>query len=162
MSERMRWLKSAYRERVELEESKRIAENLLGATEEGQPRVWLLTEDKNVLGCMALLGTTPDWGWPAEQQAEKALTVVSLFTSPACQQDRLSRFMAWWVLDYADRLGGVDWVRGCTRSERVMRFARDEMGWDQVDTVLRDGRHVHLLQRRPQRMRGIASLIADG
>ncbi|WP_370417332.1 GNAT family N-acetyltransferase [Streptomyces sp. QH1-20] len=134
---------------------------LLGQTETGRPIVWLLREDSQLLGCIALLGSTPGHGWSAEQLAEPALSVIALFTDPRCRSQGLSRFMVWWALDYAARLGGVDWLRGVARSDRLMRYARDDMHCGGVETVLRGGRHVHLLQHSPRRTPSLAALIAE-
>ncbi|MEV4868602.1 GNAT family N-acetyltransferase [Streptomyces syringium] len=135
--------------------------DLLGQTEAGRPIVWLLREDSRLLGCIALLGSTPGQGWSAQQLAEPALSVIALFTDPRCRGQGLSRFMVWWALDYAARLGGVDWLRGVARSDRLMRYVRDDMHCSGVETVLRGGRHVHLLQHCPRREPSLAALIAE-
>lgn len=147
--------------RVGIEAPGATVVDLVGQTEEGRPIVWLMREDSRLLGCIALLGSTPGHGWSAEQLAEPALSVIALFTDPRCRGQGLSRFMVWWALDYAARLGGVDWLRGVARSDRLMRYARDDMRCSGVETVLRGGRHVHLLQHCPRRTPSLAALIAE-
>ncbi|WP_058041238.1 hypothetical protein [Streptomyces roseifaciens] len=95
-----------------------------------------------------------------EQQAEPALMVGGLFTTPAPQHRRLGQLLAWWAVDYAARHISAVWVRGHTSSERVMRYARDTIGCT-VETVLREKRHVHLLQHPSLCMPSLQTLIAD-
>ncbi|MEU2517109.1 GNAT family N-acetyltransferase [Streptomyces syringium] len=135
--------------------------DLLGQKDGDRPIVWLLREDSRLLGCTALLSSTPEQGWSADQLTEPALSMIGLFTDPRCRGEGLSRLMVWWALDYAARLGSVDWLRGVARSDRVMRLFRDGMHCSNVETVLRGGRHVHLLQQRPERMPSLAALIAE-
>lgn len=145
---------------ADLEAAGTRVRELLGGDEEGRPIVWLLTEDCAVIGCVALLRATPDWGWTAAQQTEPSLTVVGMFTAPRVRRERTSRLMAWWTLGYAARLGGVQWVRGATRSGKLMRFIRDEMHCD-VNTVTHSERPIHLLQRSAECTPGLSAFITD-
>ncbi|WP_058043816.1 hypothetical protein [Streptomyces roseifaciens] len=148
--------------KTELEEQRDQVMQLLafGAAEDGQPRVWLLTEDTHPLGVTTLLPDTPAWGWTPEQQGEAALTIGAMFTNP--EHDRLGRLITWWTSDYAARQSApVTWVRGHTRSDHVMRYARDTIGCDVAGTVLHNARHVHLLQRPARHIPHLHALITE-
>ncbi|MET9296570.1 hypothetical protein [Streptomyces sp. NPDC003077] len=129
-----------------------------------RPVVWLLCRGAEVVACAAVRVGTPAWGWWPRQLAEAALH-VSVFTDPERRHERLSRFVVWWALDYAWRLGQeggpqIRWVRGSTDSEAVMRLARDEAGFAALPGVS-GGRHAFLLQRAPQEMGRLRSFLAS-
>jgi GNAT superfamily N-acetyltransferase len=101
-----------------------------------------------MLGCTALLRTTPEWGWTNQQRDEATLLITGTYTHPAYRGGKLGRLMAWWTLDYAARHADVLWVRRVTFASRLMRYYRDGQGWDLVDTVVRRGRHAHTLRAK--------------
>lgn len=135
--------------------------DLAGESEDGRPLAWVFCEDGTVLGCTALLRMTPGWGWTKQQREEPALLLTGTYTHPAHRGDKLGRLMAWWALDYAARLVDVQWIRRIAFADRLMRYYRDDQGWDLVDTVVRNEKHAHLMQRRPEEIRGLHALIAS-
>ncbi|MDT3396313.1 GNAT family N-acetyltransferase [Streptomyces sp. B1866] len=140
-----------------------LAATLIGdRAEDGRrPLAWVLCEDGQVLGCTVLLSDIQAWGWTDQQRAEPSLLMLGTYTDPAHRHDKPGRLMAWWSVDYAARLGGVRWVRRVTFADRLMRYYRDQQKWNLVDTVIRDGRHAYLMQRRAERLKNFESLVAD-
>ncbi|MFE7114334.1 hypothetical protein ACFU99_02775 [Streptomyces sp. NPDC057654] len=147
---------------VELDVDRATVLANLGNHEHGRPLVWLLCDDSVIVGCAVVLPTTPEWGWSESQRAEPALFIPALFTHPKSGV-RTGRLLAWALLDYAWHLptqgDHVLWVRGVTFSEKVMCYARDKAGWDVADTVLRHGRHAHLLQCPAQQRPNLSALV---
>ncbi|MET9297551.1 hypothetical protein [Streptomyces sp. NPDC003077] len=137
----------------------------VGTSEEARDRpvVWLLLNGLDLVGCMALRTSTPDWGWSLRERQDKALTISGLFTHPAYRWERLSRYMVWWAVDHAwhrdDTDGPLWWVRGSTPSARVAEYAREHMGVT-VMNAARDAPHAFLMQRRPQALPGLARWFA--
>ncbi|KAB7835524.1 hypothetical protein [Streptomyces mobaraensis] len=146
--------------RDRLQSARDLVIGALGCEDEGRPVVWLLADGPEIIGCTALLTGTLVPGWPEEQQTDSALTVSALFTDPTYRCDRPGRFLIWWALDYAARLGGIQWLRAATRSERIMRFTRDEIGCRDIRTVVHHGRHLQLLQQPPRLMPSLPVFIA--
>ncbi|MEH6373898.1 hypothetical protein V7793_06025 [Streptomyces sp. KLMMK] len=148
-------------DRRDLEDHRSRVQDLLVATEEERPLVWVLTEDTHLLGVVLLLPGITACGWSTEQQAEPALAVGAMFTHPATRPERLGRLITWWAADYAARHTSATWLRAQTPSERLMRYARDEVGCEVAGTAQHQGRDVHLLQSRARRINNLHAFIAD-
>ncbi|MFJ8589505.1 hypothetical protein ACIRD2_33270 [Streptomyces sp. NPDC093595] len=119
---------------------------------------WLLWEDKALIGYIDLWPLTLGVGWTPQERAERALTVLNLYTHPAHRQDKPSRIMLWWALDYAC---GQEFacVRLLTDQDRLARYFIHELGWEHRRTISWPRRR-HLLARRAEAMPGLKALVS--
>jgi len=111
--------------------------------------VWVLTDDAQVIGCTSLFDESPAWFWTEEERAEPALFMATTVTDPRYAGQRIGCHLAWWVLDHAARTERT-WVRRGTTEPGLVRYYRDEQGWQVVREKERDGFRVIGLARRSQ------------
>ncbi|MFI6803788.1 hypothetical protein ACIBO6_02020 [Streptomyces luteogriseus] len=144
---RYRWMRDNWIDTSSID--RESACDLAGSSgEDGRPLVWLLHDGPQLLGCTVLLDTLQDYGWTTAHRRESSLLMFGTFSHPARSGDQAWRWMSLWAVDYASRIQGVLWLRKLIRSHRLMCQARDQHGWDLIDTVIHHGRRAHLMQRR--------------
>ncbi|MFE7114167.1 hypothetical protein ACFU99_01925 [Streptomyces sp. NPDC057654] len=147
---------------VDLKVSRAAVLNYLGEQEDGQPLVWLLCADAEIVGCAAVLPGTSSWVWDPAQRAEPAHSMVGLFTRPA-PGARLAWRLTGALLDRAWRLpvedGHIRWLRSTTTSAWGMHYACAALGFSVPGGVMRGTGHVYLLQRRACAVPGLAALV---
>lgn len=131
-----------------------------GAVVNGRHMTWLLWEGRSLIGYTSLFPLTLAGGWTARDYGESALTIISTYTHPAHRQDRPSRLMAWWVLDYAAR-HRFRHVRRAPSHKRLALYFRDEHGWQyRRATSWPDGTRRFLMTREAELMPGLSALVA--
>lgn len=123
----------------------------------------LLTENNNVVGCVVIHATTPEWRWTASERAEPSMSLATMYTHPDQRDAGLARVMTLWVLNYAARRTDpeLQWVRCSVPDNRLARYFREELGWHQV-RVTRDGlgRRYAQMQQRPRHLPRPSVLIS--
>ncbi|WP_344430723.1 hypothetical protein [Streptomyces lavendulocolor] len=126
----------------------------------GLPMTWTLWEGQDLVGYTQLFPLTLGGGWTDRERGQPSLTILATWTHPQFRNDRPSRLMAWWVLDFAARHKFAH-VRRLPSHERLARCFRDEHGWEHRRTkAWPDGITRHLMTRESQAMPGLAALIA--
>ncbi|MFC0844668.1 hypothetical protein ACFH04_13260 [Streptomyces noboritoensis] len=154
-----------------------LIRRLLTHPGESRDRVWVFTDETAardrltisdeapLVACLTLTERLPHWSlWTREECAEPSLSIDSLYTDPAPEQRRTGWMMHCWVVDHVARTyRQAEWVRCVVAHPRVMRYMRDQWGWEYVRSGPgADGSAAHLLQHRPEAKPGLAALITTG